>query len=72
MNLPLDSPLSSASKDDKPERQLSMRALLTTAQELKRQGQIVTPYYVEYQRSSSPWSASRSASARSEEGGRWR
>jgi len=50
MNLPLDSPLASATKDDKPERQLSMRALLTTAQDLKRQGQIVTPYYVEYQK----------------------
>src|SRR5262249_60521080 len=49
-NLPLDYPLDYANKDDKPERQLSMRGLLTTAQELKRQGQIVTPYYVEYQK----------------------
>ena len=50
MTLPLDSPLASASKDDKPERQLTLRALLSTAQDLKRQGQIVTPYYVEYQK----------------------
>src|SRR5262249_27073098 len=50
MTLPLDSPLASATKDDKPERTLSMRALLTTAQELKRQGQIITPFYVEYQK----------------------
>ena len=48
MNLPLDSPLASASKDDKPERQLALGALLTTAEDLKRQGQIVRPYYVEY------------------------
>jgi len=48
MNLPLDSPLASASKDDKPERQLALSALLTTASDLGRQGQIVTPYYVEY------------------------
>ncbi len=48
MNLPLDSPLSTAIKDDKPERQLPLGALLTTAADLERQGQIVTPYRVEF------------------------
>src|SRR5262249_10281730 len=41
MTLPLDSPLSSATKDDKPERQMTLRQLLTTATDLGRQGQIV-------------------------------
>src|SRR6266540_3593872 len=44
MSLPLDSPLSTATKDDKPERQLPLGALLTTAADLERQGQIITPY----------------------------
>jgi LPS export ABC transporter permease LptF/LPS export ABC transporter permease LptG len=48
MSLPLDSPLATAAKDDKPERQLALRALLTTAADLGRQGQIVSPYYVEF------------------------
>ncbi len=48
MSLPLDSPLSTATKDDKPERQLPLGALLTTAADLERQGQIVTPYRVEF------------------------
>ena len=48
MSLPLDSPLSTAAKDDKPERQLALGALLTTAADLGREGQIVTPYYVEF------------------------
>lgn len=48
MNLPLDSPLATATKDDKPERQLALGALFTTAAALERQGQIVLPYFVEY------------------------
>jgi LPS export ABC transporter permease LptF/LPS export ABC transporter permease LptG len=48
MSLPLDSPLATAAKDEKPERGMTLRALLTTAAALKRQGQIVTPYYVEF------------------------
>src|SRR5262249_13459956 len=48
MNLPLDSPLATTTKEDKPERQLSLGGLLSTAAVLKQQGQIVTPYYVEY------------------------
>src|SRR5262249_60069607 len=38
MNLPLDSPLASATKDAKPARQLTIHALLPTAQGLDRQG----------------------------------
>jgi LPS export ABC transporter permease LptF/LPS export ABC transporter permease LptG len=48
MSLPLDSPLASTAKDDKPERHLPLGALLATAADLGRQGQIVTPYYVEF------------------------
>jgi LPS export ABC transporter permease LptF/LPS export ABC transporter permease LptG len=48
MSLPLDSPLATASKDEKPERQMGLGALLTTADDLGRQGQIVTPYLVEF------------------------
>ena len=47
MNLPLDSPLATVTKDEKPERQMGLGALLHTAGGLGRQGQIVTPYYVE-------------------------
>ena len=48
MNLPVDSPLSGATRDDKPERQLALGALLGTAADLERQGQILTPYRVEF------------------------
>ncbi len=48
MNLPVDSPLSGATRDDKPERQLALGALLATAADLERQGQILTPYRVEF------------------------
>jgi LPS export ABC transporter permease LptG/LPS export ABC transporter permease LptF len=48
MNLPLDSPLATVNKDDKPERQMNLGALRATAATLGRQGQIVTPYYVEF------------------------
>ena len=48
MTLPVDSPLSSATRDDKPERQLTLGALLATADDLERQGQILTPYRVEF------------------------
>ncbi|HXJ84056.1 MAG TPA: LPS export ABC transporter permease LptG [Candidatus Methylomirabilis sp.] len=48
MSLPLDSPLATVTKDEKPERQMNLRTLRSTAADLKRQGQIVTPYYVEF------------------------
>ena len=48
MNLPVDSPLSTATRDDKPERQLALGALLATAADLERQGQIFTPFRVEF------------------------
>jgi LPS export ABC transporter permease LptG/LPS export ABC transporter permease LptF len=48
MTVPMDSPLSQATKEDKPERQLALGQLLTTAEELKGKGQIVAPYYVEF------------------------
>lgn len=47
MTLPLDSPLSAAGKEDKPEKQLPLRQLLSEAERLSREGQISTPYYVE-------------------------
>jgi lipopolysaccharide export system permease protein len=48
MTLPLDSPISRASRDEKPERQLPITQLLRAADDLARQKQIVTPYYVEF------------------------
>ena len=48
MSLPLDSPLATANKDETPERQMALGRLLYTAADLGRQGQIVTPYYVEF------------------------
>jgi LPS export ABC transporter permease LptF/LPS export ABC transporter permease LptG len=48
MNLPVESPLSSAGKDEKPELQLPLDQLLRTAAELQSKGQIVAPYYVEF------------------------
>jgi len=47
MTLPLDSPLSAAGKEDKPEKQLPLRQLISEAERLSREGQIATPYYVE-------------------------
>ncbi len=48
MNLPVDSPLSAATRDEKPERQLPLGSLLRTAARLETEGQIVAPYYVEF------------------------
>ena len=47
MTLPLDSPLSAAGKEDKPEKQLPLRQLISEADRLHREGQIAAPYYVE-------------------------
>jgi len=47
MNLSLESPLAGPARADKPERDLASGALLREARELRRQGQQVTPYYVE-------------------------
>ncbi|HYB43518.1 MAG TPA: LPS export ABC transporter permease LptF, partial [Candidatus Methylomirabilis sp.] len=47
MNLPVESPLT-VGKDEKPERLLPLGELLRTADDLKRQGQVVAPYYVEF------------------------
>ena len=47
MSLPVDSPLTAASKEEKPEKQLPLRQLIGEADRLRREGQIATPYYVE-------------------------
>ncbi len=47
MTLPLDSPLAAVSKEDKPDKQLPLRQLVSEAERLRREGQVVTPYYVE-------------------------
>ena len=47
MSLPVDSPLTAASKEEKPEKQLPLRQLISEADRLYREGQIATPYYVE-------------------------
>jgi LPS export ABC transporter permease LptF/LPS export ABC transporter permease LptG len=47
MTVPLDSPLTAAARDEKPERQLPLGKLLEVAEDLARQNQIVAPYYVE-------------------------
>jgi hypothetical protein len=47
MSLPVDSPLNAASKEEKPEKQLPLRQLISEADRLYREGQIATPYYVE-------------------------
>ena len=47
MTLPVESPISTASKDAKPEKQLPLRALASEAAFLERQGQIAAPYFVE-------------------------
>jgi LPS export ABC transporter permease LptF/LPS export ABC transporter permease LptG len=48
MTLPLDSPLVTGTRDDKPERGLALGALLATAADLGRKGQVAAPYYVEF------------------------
>ncbi|HEX5530425.1 MAG TPA: LptF/LptG family permease, partial [Methylomirabilota bacterium] len=47
MSLPVDSPITAVSREDKPEKQLPLRQLINEADRLGREGQIVTPYYVE-------------------------
>jgi LPS export ABC transporter permease LptG/LPS export ABC transporter permease LptF len=47
MTLPVDSPISAVSREEKPEKQLPVRQLLAEADRLGREGQIITPYYVE-------------------------
>ena len=47
MSLPVDSPLNAASKEEKPEKQLPLRQLISEADRLYGEGQIATPYYVE-------------------------
>ena len=47
MSLPVDSPLTAASREEKPEKQLLLRQLISEADRLYREGQIATPYYVE-------------------------
>jgi LPS export ABC transporter permease LptF/LPS export ABC transporter permease LptG len=47
MTMPLESPLASASRAEKPERDLASTSLLGRARELAAEGQQVTPYYVE-------------------------
>ena len=47
MNLPVESPLSAASREEKPEKQLPLRQLLDEARRLEREGQIAAPYFVE-------------------------
>lgn len=47
MSLPVDSPIAAASREEKPEKQLPLRQLLSEAARLAREGQITTPYYVE-------------------------
>src|SRR5262249_34502552 len=47
MTLPLESPLTSKAKDEKPEREMSLSQLLATARELEGKAQITSPYYVE-------------------------
>jgi len=47
MTLPVESPLATAARDEKPERQLPFGQLLRATAELERQGQIVAPYDVE-------------------------
>lgn len=47
MSLPIDSPITAASREEKPEKQLPLRQLISEADRLRREGQIATPYYVE-------------------------
>ena len=47
MSLPIDSPITAASREEKPEKQLPLRQLISEADRLRHEGQIATPYYVE-------------------------
>jgi LPS export ABC transporter permease LptF/LPS export ABC transporter permease LptG len=47
MTLPVDSPLTTTSREEKPEKQLPLRELVAEADRLTREGQISAPYYVE-------------------------
>lgn len=47
MTLPIGSPLAAGSKDDKPEKEMSLRRLGETARDLESKAQITSPYYVE-------------------------
>jgi len=47
LNLPLDNPQRAAERIEKPEKEMSLRALRESIVDLKRQGQIVTPLQVE-------------------------
>ena len=47
LNLPLDNPQRAAERIEKPEKEMSVRALRESIADLKRQGQIVTPLQVE-------------------------
>jgi len=48
MTLPIDSPLQTASRDDKPEKLMPLGELFPRGRELERQAQIASPYYVEF------------------------
>jgi LPS export ABC transporter permease LptF/LPS export ABC transporter permease LptG len=48
MTLPLESPLAGAGRMEKPERDLPLHALTREARRLEAEGQIVTPYWVEF------------------------
>jgi len=47
MTMPVDSPLAAVAREEKPEKQLPLRELLTEAARLRGAGQIYAPYYVE-------------------------
>ncbi len=47
MTLPVDSPISAASREEKPEKQLPVSQLISEARRLQTEGQITAPYYVE-------------------------
>jgi LPS export ABC transporter permease LptF/LPS export ABC transporter permease LptG len=47
MTMPVDSPLAAVNREEKPEKQLPLRQLLSEAERLRRAGQIYAPYYVE-------------------------
>ena len=47
MTLPIGSPLAAGSKDEKPEKEMSLARLAATARDLEEKAQIASPYYVE-------------------------
>jgi lipopolysaccharide export system permease protein len=47
LNLPLDNPQRAAERIEKPEKEMPLQVLRETIADLKRQGQIVTPFQVE-------------------------